>query len=134
MALIDIFKRKKKNQDFIDIGPQADEGSYGPAQEGREPLEELPEEPRQRKSLNELGAMSANETPLDLLARPNIPEQPLHPSITKQDLERDIQEVSIKIDNLRTTLDTINARLINIENAVKGESKTPAKDGEGWTY
>lgn len=130
MAITDFFKRKKKTQDFIDIGPQADEGSYGPAQEGQA----NPKEPRHPKSLNELGAMSDDETPLDLLARPRMPEQPPHPSVTKQDLERDIQELSIKIDTLKMTLDTINARLINIENAIKGEPKIPEKNGEGWTY
>ena len=134
MALGDIFKKRKKKDDFVEIGPNADEGSYGPAQEGLPKIEEKKDS--HRKSLNELGAMRSDETPLDLLSRPNIPNLPdlsLQDDYTSSN-EKDLHELSTKIDNLKLTLDQINARLINLENALIKPSERRDEKGEGWTY
>jgi hypothetical protein len=134
MVLGDIFKKRKKKDDFIEIGPNADEGSYGPAQEGLPKIEEKKES--HRKSLNELGAMRSDETPLDLLSRPNFPSLPdlSHAENHTIEHEKDLQKLLVKVDNLKITLDQINARLINLENTLIKPSEKREEKGEGWTY
>ena len=113
MAFTDIFKKKKKQPDFVEIGSMAEQGSYGPAG--------YPEH-------------ETNPAEVDL-GLPSMPQQQMFaPQSNTAELEKEVKALSYKIDNLKATLDTISARLINIENAIKGQPQSGQEGGEGWTY
>lgn len=114
MAFTDIFKRKKKQPDFVEIGSMAEQGSYGPAGYPKK---------------------EADSAEVDL-GLPQMPQQQqmFAPQNNTAELEKEIKALSYKIDNLKNTLDTISARLINIENAIKGQPPSGQEGGEGWTY
>src|SRR3989344_1280152 len=81
MAFTDIFKKKKKQPDFVEIGSMAEQGSYGPAG--------YPEK-------------ETNPAEVDL-GLPSMPQQQMFaPQSNTAELEKEVKALSYKIDNLKS--------------------------------
>jgi|SRR3989344_1140963 len=130
MDITSIFRRKKKNE-LLDLGGGAQlpggPGDYGPAagfpgQQGFPPVPAFPPQ----------GA------PMDMGmgGLPGMPPQQFQqpaPSVSSDQIEnlrRSIESVNYKLDALKAAMDSINARLANIEIALKA---SPTEKQEGWS-
>lgn len=118
MAILDRFKRKKK-EEYPEIEMPGEAGyGYGPAGGG------MPQ--------GFPGAQGAPGIP-ELPGMPGMPAYPAAPQAMPspeiETMKRNIETINYKIDTLKATLDNINARLANIEAALKAP-----KEERGWTY
>jgi len=97
MGVLDFLKRKKKEDEFLDIGQDfGQRGGYGPGMEQ---------------------PMGAAAPPTGIGG-----ELPGMPAMGGADeiMKKDIETLNYKFDSLKATLDQINARLANIEQAIRG--------------
>jgi hypothetical protein len=126
MAILDIFKRKKK-EEFVPFEAMPGQmPSYGPAGypsaampepsgAGLPPMPELP-------SLEPSGALQPPQ--------PTPQAMPISPGYI-ENLRTQLEALNYKLDTLKAVLDSINSKLANIETALKA---SPLEKGEGWTY
>lgn len=105
MGILDLFKRKKKEEDWQDLGTPAF-GDYGPAS-----LPGAPALPQARPS--------DSIAPMPTAMAPITPSRPVPAEADA--LKREIEALNYKVDALKSTLDLMNQRLASIEEAVKGK-------------
>ena len=117
MALLDIFKRKKR-EEYVELGTP-ETGPIGPPSLPGAPETQLPGMP---------GPETAMPSPMPSAG--GYPAAPPIPSPDMQNVIQQIQTLNYKLDALKAVLDTINTRLANIETALK----TTPGEREGWTY
>jgi hypothetical protein len=101
MGVLDFLKRKKKEDEFLDLGQDfGQRGGYGP---GMEP--------------------SAGTAPPTGMGGelPGMPGPMPAMGGSDEIMKKDIETLSYKFDSLKATLDQINARLANIEQALRGQ-------------
>lgn len=122
--MFDFLKGKKKRDEFMELGGEPEADRYGPAGFPREAAM-----PMRRPVPG-----PAPTQPMDM-GLPSAPAQPAmgFPTSGSGDLQRDIQTLSYKLDNLKSALDNISARLANIESAMRTQPKIE-KPESGWTY
>jgi hypothetical protein len=108
MGVLDIFKRKKKDEDFLELGADVGRGGYGPGAQAQ---------PQ---------SIPAEQPPAGFGDFPGMPAQPMPVGAEGEIIKKDVETLNYKMDSLKATLDQINARLTNIEQALKGK--------QGWQY
>lgn len=131
MAVLDIFKRKKK-PDYLDLestgvvpgagyGPSgyAEMSGMAPAGAGMGGMPPMP-------AVGELPGLPPMEPMM-----PQMPAQRVAPEHL-ENIRSQLEALNYKIDTLKAVLDTLNTRLANIETALK--SSPPEKGEGGWTY
>jgi len=119
MALLDIFKRKKR-EEYVELGKPDLGPIEAPGVPGMPEAGQLPGLPG--------GPETAMPSPMPSAG--GYPAAPPIPSPDMQNVIQQIQTLNYKLDALKAVLDTINTRLANIETALK----TTPGEREGWTY
>ncbi|MBD3262834.1 hypothetical protein GF374_00450 [Candidatus Woesearchaeota archaeon] len=120
MGILDAFKRKKKKKDeWPEIGKPADVGAYGPSGTGLRGIETPPTTPGVKESPVLPGMPPASAAEPAPPMRPKMPETVRGPGI--EALKKEMDTLSYKVDSLKSTLDLINQRLASIEEAIKGQ-------------
>jgi hypothetical protein len=103
MAIGDIFKRKKKGEDFVDLGA-VEPGAYGPATQGGYPQQ-----------------MPMDQFPGAYPQAPMAPMQSAAPAGAGDldNIRQQLESINYKLDTLKAVLDTLSTRIANVENALK---------------
>ena len=119
MALLDkLMFWKKKEEDFggdlNDLG-----GDLGNLDNIKPPFETNPNQ----------GAGTQPQFNPSTFNQGGFPQQPSYPQSNVND--KDLQIISLKLDSLKSTLDSIDQRLRNVEKIAKIEMEK-AKDGPAW--
>ncbi|MBI2040984.1 MAG: hypothetical protein HYT16_02690 [DPANN group archaeon] len=126
MGILDIFKRKKKDDDFLDLGaPGTTGGAYGPAG--------YPQGYGGDMGLGAPGQQAGGQMGGGFDQFPNPAGMQAGGAAGGEiaNLRNTVDALNYKLDALKAALDAINARLANIETALKA---APTEKGEGWTY
>ena len=115
MGVFDFLKKKKKEDDFLDLGADlgGKEADFGPAgQPVTAPTEPGPPLP----------------------GMPTTPIAPVQPvSQDAEILKKNIETLNYKFDSVKAILDNINARLARIEAALKTPGQQQGQETE-WTF